>query len=298
MKRTRARLRLVAGFAVAATLSAPGAPAPRKLDPVLEPELLRRKAAAPRRVLRFVAIGDFGTGGAMQRAVAARMCRWRHANPFHMVVTTGDNVYPTGARKYFRARFMRPYRCLRRKGVRFRATLGNHDYAAAQGVPEIRHPAFGMRGRNYVLQRRRVRLVMFDSNTVNRRWLRRATRAHKARWTIVVFHHPVYSPGTGHGSTPGFRPWMPRLFRRRGVDLVLNGHDHIYAVSKRLRRIRYVVTGGGGAPLYGCSRPWFTRFCRERHHFLYVVARRHRINVKAVPPRGAPFGAFSTRGRR
>jgi hypothetical protein len=87
------------------------------------------------------------------------------------------------------------------------------------------------------------------------------------------------------------------MFRRQGVDLVLNGHDHIYAVTKNLSGIRYVVTGGGGAYEYGCTTKWFSAKCVVRHHFLYVRAGRRRIVVRAVPSAGPPFDRFRTTGR-
>jgi hypothetical protein len=252
----------------------------------------------PRRdVLRFAVLGDFGWGGTAQRDVARAMCRYRRDHPFRFVVTTGDNVYPDGRRARFRTAFFGPNRCLLANGARFHATLGNHDYVTRRGRPEVREPAFGMPRRNYVWRRKGVRFVMVDSNRLRGRWLRRALVAERGdRWTIAVFHHPVLSPGP-HGSTPGFRPGLPRLFRRRGVDLVLNGHDHIYFVSKARKGIRYVVTGGGGAPLYTCGRRAFTSFCRARYHFVYVAARRQRIWVRAVTAEGRPFGLFSTDGR-
>jgi hypothetical protein len=112
---------------------------------------------------------------------------------------------------------------------------------------------------------------------------------------VVAFHHPVYSPGD-HGSTPGFAEWMPSLFARRGVDIVVNGHDHLYAVSKKLDGIRYVVTGGGGASLYDCHEHPLFITCKERHHFLYVRVTVDRLVVQAVPDRGAVLHTFATRG--
>ena len=248
--------------------------------------------------LGFAVVGDFGTGAADEIAVATRMCRWRERHPFRLVITTGDNIYPDGAPGRFEAAFFDPFACLLEEGVRFRAVLGNHDILTDGGAPELETPEFGMKGRNYVVRTGGVRFVLVDSNALDRAWLGRATRPEPGdRWTVVSFHHPVYSPGTGHGSTPGFRPDLPRLFRRRGVDLVLSGHDHIYAVTKPLRRIRYVVTGGGGAPLYGCSEQWFSERCEERHHFLWVRARTRGIRVRAVPPTGPPFHDFRTTGR-
>jgi 3',5'-cyclic AMP phosphodiesterase CpdA len=188
--------------------------------------------------------------------------------------------------------------CLLDDGVRFRAVLGNHDVLTDGGRPELDEPAFGMKWRNYVVRRNGVRFVLADSNPLQRDVLRRKLTAEEGDlWTVVAFHHPVFSPGTGHGSTPGYRPGLPRMFRRKGVDLVLNGHDHIYAVTEPLRRIRYVVTGGGGAYLYGCSDAWFSERCVARHHFLYVVVWPDRIGVRAVPIKGKPFDRFSTEGR-
>ncbi len=248
--------------------------------------------------LRFAVIGDFGTGDAVEEAVAQRMCRWRTEHPFNLVFTTGDNVYPYGQRSSFGAAFFDPLACLLDNGAEFHASLGNHDWYTNEGRPELNEPAFGMKRRNYVIRRGGVRFVIADSNVLDRDRLRTMLHPETGdRWTVVLFHHPVYSPGTGHGSTPGFRPGLPRMFQRWGVDLVLNGHDHIYARSKPLHRIRYVVTGGGGAPLYGCSPARFASRCVERHHFLYVVARQDRLIVTAVPSAGAPFDRFETSGR-
>lgn len=160
-------------------------------------------------------------------------------------------------------------------------------------------PALGMAGRNYVRRIRGVRIVVADSNRLDFAWLRRAVRAAPGdRWTIAVWHHPVYSPGTVHGSTPGMRPRLPRLLARAGVDLVLSGHDHVYAASEPLRGVRYVVTGGGGSRLYGCRPAWFAAACASRHHFVVVTARRRRLEVRAVPARGSALHSFSVAVRR
>lgn len=248
--------------------------------------------------LRFLALGDFGSGSSEQQQVADRMCRLRERRPFDLVVTTGDNVYDSGHPDRFDEVFFTPYECLLSSGVRFRSTLGNHDVVTDNGRPELQEPAFGFMGRNYVVRRTGVRFVMADSNSLNMDWLRRATRSEEGdRWTVVVFHHPVFSSGE-HGSTPGLKPKLPRLFKRRGVDLVLNGHDHQYEATRSLAGIRYVVTGGGGASVRACGEPrWFTEVCISRFHFLEVVAGPERIKVRAMPRRGRPFHSFTTVGR-
>lgn len=247
--------------------------------------------------LRFVVIGDWGSGSSEQQAIADRMCSWRDEHPYDLVVTTGDNIYDAGEPKYFRDRFFRPYSCLLNNGVRFRAVLGNHDIVTNNGRPELRERRFGMKGRNYVVRKNGVRLVMWESNYQNKEWLRQNLGEEPGdRWTVVSFHHPVFSPGP-HGPTPGLAPSLPRLFRKKGVDLVLNGHDHLYALMPVKRGVRYVVTGGGGAGVYRCESPDKAEVCVERNHFLYVVAGRERIVVRAVPISGRPFHTFATSGR-
>ena len=248
--------------------------------------------------LRFAVIGDYGSGFVSQQLVADRMCEWREEHGFRLVVTTGDNTYPDGAREHFQQKFFGPYDCLLREGVRFRASLGNHDHQTRRGRDVIEEPAFGMPSRNFVIRTKGVRFVVADSTGMDREWLSEATRARSDdRWTIVVFHHPVYTAGTYKESAAALRPELPRLFQERGVDLVLNGHDHLFFASKSLRKIRYVVTGGGGATLYRCTDAWYAAACQARNHFLYVVAGNERITVRAVPISGPPFHRFATTGR-
>ncbi|HZJ52393.1 MAG TPA: metallophosphoesterase [Actinomycetota bacterium] len=255
-------------------------------------------ATAESGYFNFAVIGDFGTGGDEQEAVAQRMCKWRANHPFEDVFTTGDNIYDTGQKRRFDGRFWKPYGCLFDAGVKWHAILGNHDIIVNGGLYELSEPTFGMKARNFVVRRNGVRFVMVDSNALRMGWIRRHLRSKPDdRWTIVVFHHPVYSPSTAHGSTPGFRKLLNPLFRRRGVDLVLNGHDHLYSVTKPIKKIRYLVTGGGGRELYPCAAANFSAVCVERNHFVYVHAGRKRLRIRAVPAKGRVFHSFRTRGR-
>ena len=250
---------------------------------------------------RFVAMGDFGDGSEAEYAVARRICAFRKDYPFNLVVTTGDNVYPDGSRGYFGPNFFAPEACLLNAGVRFRSSLGNHDIGADNGASELAEPAFGFKHgrRNYVVRTHGVRIVVADSNVLRRDWLRRATRTQSGdRWKIVVFHHPVYSTGY-HGSTYDFWPFAQRLFQRRGVDLVLNGHDHQYMVTKKLHGIRYVVTGGGGAGLYGCAtRKWWLDVCKTEYHVLVIRTTPNVIRVTVKSPSGRVIDRFRTTGLR
>ena len=255
-------------------------------------------AAAGPNAYHFVAIGDWGTGFDTQHALGRRMCQLHDQRPFDIVVTSGDNIYEVGARSAFEAKFYDPFACLFDRNVRFHATLGNHDIITRNGRPELNEERFGMDGRNYVVREDGVRFVMVDSNDLRKRWLRNALETEEGdRWTIVLFHHPVYSSSTGHESEGDFRFSLPKMFASRGVDLVINGHTHVYSLTKPLKKIRYVVTGGGSASPHECARRWYTARCIEEYHFLSVEAGNRAIHVTAIPPEGAPIDTFRTEGR-
>lgn len=280
------------GPSTSATPSSTPAEVPTTSEP---PESPSASPPAREESYSFAVIGDFGAGTLDQLNVAARMCEWRESHPYDLVFTTGDNIYPDGSPEMFEPNFFAPYECLFDDGVQWHASLGNHDWMTDEGQPELDEPAFGMEGTDYVVRESGIRFVIANSNELDRAWLARNVRARAGdRWTVVLFHHPVHSPGL-HGSTETLAD-LPAMFERAGVDLVLNGHDHLYAVTKPLDGIRYVVTGGGGAQLYPCLLTEESEVCRLEHHFLYVTATEKKMTVTAVPDAGEPFHEFKTRG--
>jgi 3',5'-cyclic AMP phosphodiesterase CpdA len=253
------------------------------------PEATRRlpPEATAEGSVRFLAIGDFGSGGEWQHEIARAMCRHLDRRAFDYVVTTGDNVYKTGNPDGFDRKFFEPYDCLFDAGVSFHASLGNHDILTNGGRPQIRNDAFGMKGRYYAWRLGPVRFLVLDSNDVDAKqlaWMsERLERARTAPWTVVVFHHAVHSGGTEHGSTEGFAELFESRFEDAGVDLVLNGHDHVYSRAES-GGITYIVTGGGGGALHDChdelEEP--VEKCVAEHHFLEVKASREALTVMAL----------------
>ena len=68
-------------------------------------------------------------------------------------------------------------------------------------------------------------------------WLKKDLAATKQKWKIVALHNPLYSPGK-YGSDEGYnavalalRDQLNPVFSQYKVDLVLNGHDHVYSQS-------------------------------------------------------------------
>lgn len=59
-------------------------------------------------------------------------------------------------------------------------------------------------------------------------WLRETLETNTQPWTAVVFHHPVFTGREDRENEWLRNEWKP-LFDEFGVDLVLQGHDHLYA---------------------------------------------------------------------
>jgi acid phosphatase type 7 len=90
-------------------------------------------------------------------------------------------------------------------------------------------------------------------------------------WRMVVVHHSPWSSGP-HGGNPRFlAAHLPELLGAHQVDLLLAGHDHIYERGDG-GSLKYIISGGGGAPLYkvGPATPQ-TRKAEAAYHFVEVT---------------------------
>src|SRR5437667_354261 len=69
-------------------------------------------------------------------------------------------------------------------------------------------------------------------------------------WNLVYFHHPPYSSGAVHGSSP----WMQWPFPAWGASAILSGHDHEYERIV-VSGFPYFVNGLGGESIYSFGAP-------------------------------------------
>jgi hypothetical protein len=90
------------------------------------------------------------------------------------------------------------------------------------------------------------------------RWLRHDLATTRAQLKVAVFHFPLYSDNSSESSDPYLhRPGgLASLLSRYGVDLVFNGHAHIYERNLRQPGDSFVsyVTGTGGGELETVGR--------------------------------------------
>jgi predicted MPP superfamily phosphohydrolase len=195
--------------------------------------------------LKFAAIGDNGTGDQPQYDVAHQMDQWHQRFGFDLVIMLGDNIYGRQQPADFVRKFEAPYKPLLDAGVKFFASLGNHD-----DPRNNTYKLFNMNGqRYYSFVRNDVRFFVLDTNFLDPAqlaWLERELATATEHWKIAYFHHPLYSDGGRHGSEVELRVILEPLFMKYGVDVVYSGHDHLYERITPQHGISYFVSGAGG----------------------------------------------------
>lgn len=243
--------------------------------------------------VRFLVAGDNRTDAQAHRAVVEAMRR----QGGEFVVNTGDMVANGAVEEDWQEFFDGAGDLLRETPI-FPA-LGNHElYLYGVGLPGFlkytRVPSdLGGEETYYAFDWGPVRFFMLDSNddwsdpeAVQRRWL--ADRLAETDATdsvahiVVVLHHGPVSSNRHGGHPDMMSTGLLQLFRRHEVALVLSGHDHAYERGDA-HGVKYIVTGGGGAPLYDYNDPLpFQHRFEASHHFLVVEADRERVEVTAL----------------
>ena len=200
--------------------------------------------------IKFLVIGDSGTGGSAQLRVAHRIAEVRKIFPFEFAIMVGDNLYGSEGANDFRRKFEEPYKPLLDANVKFYAALGNHDDPTQRFYKN-----FNMNGERYYTFKAPkpgldllggARFFALDSNYMlpeQLAWLEKELKASGSDWKIPFFHHPLYSSGEKHGADTALREQLEPLFVKYGVDVVFTGHEHFYERIKPQKGITYFVNG-------------------------------------------------------
>ena len=239
--------------------------------------------------VHFAVIGDSGTGGSDQIRVAQRLTAMRATFPFDTVLMLGDNLYGGSGQRDYARKFEVPYKGLLDANVKFYAALGNHDDSN-----EIMYKPFNMNGKKYYTFKpgnASVRFFALDSNYMDKEqlaWLEKELAGSESDWKIVFFHHPLYSSGDRHGSTPALRDQIEPLFVKYGVDAVFSGHDHFYERIKPQKGIYYWVSGGAGKVRKGDIRPTglTEKGFDQGYHFMLVELAPKVLYFQTISDRG------------
>jgi predicted phosphodiesterase len=247
--------------------------------------------------VKFAVIGDSGEPGSGQRRVAQQMVSWRGRFPFEFVLMTGDNLYGRESERDYERKFAVPYKALLDAGVKFYASLGNHDEAA-----QINYKPFNMGGQKYYTFKPQngVRFFAIDSNYVDPKqieWLDRELAASGSDWKIVFFHHPLYSSGATHGSAETQRALLEPLFLKHGVNVAIMGHEHFYERLKPQKGVAYFILGSSAKLRVGDLRKSaLTAYGNDTDYsFMLVEVAGDELYYQAISDKGVTLDAGSIR---
>ncbi|ACL66790.1 Myxococcales GC_trans_RRR domain protein [Anaeromyxobacter dehalogenans 2CP-1] len=238
-----------------------------------------RPDTAEGRAAILAVVGDYGTGDPAEMNHIARI----REEGAQAILTVGDNAYPDATAADFLTKLFRPMAALL-ADVTMWPALGDHEYRQAWAQPYL--DAFelpeGPQGeRYYAFDWGDVHVAALDSNCIVPMdaatagcdgktmvgWLTADLAASRAPWKIVLIHRPVVATGK-YGVYPQIPAALLGVLEGAGVDLVLQGHNHLYERSWPTRQGQpvqkdydhpaapvYVTSGGAGGWLYDFALP-------------------------------------------
>jgi hypothetical protein len=247
----------------------------------------------------FVGAGDIAACGRLEHESTARLLDRIPGTVF----TAGDNVYPAGSASNYSQCYGPAWG---RHLWRTLATVGNHDFYGDGGASYYAYfgTAAGPAGLGYFSHTLGAwHVVMLNSmvpsqaGTPQYEWLRQDLAASRAACTIAVWHHPLFSSGQNGNSAFMRDVWT--LMVQSGVDVVVNGHEHVYDrfgpqdANGRAnpRGIRQFTVGTGGYALYNLGQTQANSevFENRTHGVLKLTLKNGSYDWEFVPIDGQTF---------
>jgi tartrate-resistant acid phosphatase type 5 len=265
----------------------------------LRPTAAAPPASAPASApdaLHLLAIGDFGTTGKFQQAVARAMAGFLEKTgvPLDSMLLLGDNFYGTDTKGFSvdSDRWRNTFEDVYPEEVfncPCHAVLGNHDYRDNDGGEEVQLAYARRGGTRWRMPAKwyrmdlggdpaRLTILALDSNLQHGKeadaqlaWLADALGGQRAALTMVIGHHPLYSNGSFGDSEALVKAWGP-LFEQHGVHAYLCGHDHdLQHLELDGLRTSFVISGGGGARTRRLRRTdRAARFSKDVYGFTHI----------------------------
>ena len=188
------------------------------------------------------------------------------------------------------------------------SALWNLHFALPMNGPDARE----LRGQAYYFDYQGVRFIVIDPNVwanqdfVRRKksriasrqltWLEAVLRNNPNRWTIVMQHQPMY-PITNK-IVPEMQAALVPLYDKYGVDIVLQGHDHIYSRTHKLLAGNKVSAADAGTYyVTSVSGPKMYRYTKQNAELMEkVIENTQMFQTIDVSPHALTFHAYSIDG--
>ncbi len=203
------------------------------------------------------------------------------------------------------------------------ATPGNHEYYNPQDRQKREfnrywRPGFtlpengpaGLEETDYSFDYQDVRFIIVSSDQMLRdeaiarhqtEWVESLLKDNPCKWTVMAFHHPVFSTAARRDNKI-VRENLKPLIDRYSVDLVLNGHDHTYArgIMKpdgvvqrgRVAGTVYLVSVSGSKQYRQDAEPWWETGYTNTQFWQKITVDGNRLIYKAFDASGSLADQF------
>lgn len=218
-------------------------------------------------LIRVAGFGDCGNNSPNQKLVRDQVENYIKTNPLNAWILMGDNAYSDGTDAEFQLKFFNIYKNDLLKHVPLYPVPGNHDYhdfvsASVNDQNKMAYfqnftvPQNGELGgvpssteSYYSFDIGNVHFLALDSYGPDNNgmhiydqmgeqtaWVIKDLKANKKKWVVAYWHHPPYTKGSHDSDTETLLVNIRENFLKNieyfGVDLVLNGHSHVYERTK------------------------------------------------------------------
>ncbi len=251
-----------------------------------------RTAAGPdQNAFNFVVFGDTRTNAEVHQAVVDRIVQMKPDFVLHVGDMVGDGLLTSDWKTFFQVeqKLM--------AGAPLFPVLGNHENDAPMFFDAFYLPG---NERWYTFEYGQARIIgleidgfqdIVDPLHKQYQWLEETLAQNTQPWVFVFFHIPL---NTMQGFTPNsLDNILVPLFEKYKVTAVFSGHNHNYQ-RRIVNGITYVITGGGGAPLYdlqpGNTPP---EAAAKEYHAIDIAIDGKILTAKVITPSGTELDRFT-----
>ena len=271
----------------------------------------------PHHVVRFIALGDQGTGEDGQQRIANAMAQKCKSDGCDFVQLLGDNLYYDGASSatdtQFQQKFEIPYVAIESD---FFAILGNHDYGGdglgnefAKGQFQVDYTAKSKKWKMPAAYYHRVlehveffaldtNLQFYGQDKAQRADVTKWVADSTTPWKVAIGHHPYASNGP-HGNAgeydglffappngAGVKSFLEDIVCGK-ADIYISGHDHSQQwLDVGCKGTELVVSGAGSmtTTLIGANPTLFQSLALG---FLYIVIDDNKLTAQFIDENGS-----------
>jgi 3',5'-cyclic AMP phosphodiesterase CpdA len=274
--------------------------------------------------LNFLVVGDWGRNGEFnQKLVADEMGKAAAKINAKFVVSTGDNIYPSGVISEFDPGFHYSFENIYTASslqCDWYLVLGNHDYKTNPDA-EIAYSKISRRwkmparyySKKFYINKdtsQQVLMVFIDTNpfykeyyrdpefnpdvrtqdtTAQKKWMENilSDTSSRIKWKIVVAHHPLYTGGYRklNPDISALRGSLKNIMDKYNVDLYLSGHEHSLQHIVPPGKTQYFISGAGSELTTANLLPE-SKFAKSENGFMAFSVTSNKLLVQVINYKG------------